>query len=156
MQPLSVKLTERIAMSNDIETGRQAITYGIVTIALAILFLGASFFAVGWGRAHYKLWKAEYTGRALEIEKEYMGKAVLAEAEHSRMARVEAAEAEKEAAALTAEAIEIVGEAAQEYPEYRQQEFYLALGEALKEGQIDQILYLPTEASLPITEAGKR
>lgn len=117
---------------------------------IAVLFLSM------WGWAHFRLWRAEYIGKAYEIEKMYTGKAILAEAEHSRMARVEAARAEKEAAALTAQAIAIVGEAAKNYPEYRQQEFYLALGEALKEGQIQQIIYLPTEAGLPITEAAKR
>jgi regulator of protease activity HflC (stomatin/prohibitin superfamily) len=125
---------------------------GVVAIALFIGLL----FATGWGWAHFRLWKAEYSGKALEIEKTYKGKAVLAEAENARMARVEAARAEKEAAQLTADAIAIVGEAAQKYPEYRQQEFYLALGEALQEGQIDQIIYLPTEAGMPITEARNR
>ena len=126
--------------------------FAVIAIAL---FIGLLFFA-GWGWAHFRLWKAEYTGKALEIEKTYKGKAVLAEAENARMARVEGAKAEKEAAQLTADAIAIVGEAAQKYPEYRQQEFYLALSEALQEGRISQIIYLPTEAGLPITEAGKR
>jgi regulator of protease activity HflC (stomatin/prohibitin superfamily) len=116
----------------------------------------AVFFAGSWGWAHLKLWRAEYVGQALEIEKRYQGQAILAEAQHSRQARVEQARAERDAAELSAEAIRIVGEAAQRFPEYRQQEFYLSLGEALKAGNIDQILYLPTEAGLPITEAGKR
>lgn len=127
----------------------------ILWIGIPLALLGIIFGAMfGW--AHFRLWKAEYTGRAFELEKMYVGKAILAEAEYSRSARVEQARAEKEAAQLTADAIEIVGEAAKAYPEYRQQEFYLALGEAFREGQIDQIIYLPTEAGLPLTEAGKR
>jgi len=129
---------------------------GLLAFTLASMFAIACLFGTMWGWAHFRLWKAEYTGKALEIEKEYVGKAILAEAEHARMARVEAARAEKEAAQLTADAIQIVGEAAQQYPEYRQQEFFLALGEALQEGNIEQIIYLPTEAGLPLTEAGKR
>lgn len=139
---------------NRYQKGNASLAVLSFTVALALLI--GVLFATGWGWAKFRLWKAEYTGKALEIEKTYNGKAILAEAEHARMARVEAARAEKEAAQMTADAIKIVGEAAQTYPEYRQQEFYLALGEALKEGQIDQILYLPTEAGLPVTEAGKR
>jgi regulator of protease activity HflC (stomatin/prohibitin superfamily) len=129
--------------------------YVLVTV-LGLVGLGVLVFGSGFCFVQYKLWRADYAGRTLEIERKYKGKAILAEAEHARKARVEAAKAEKEAAKLTAEAIQIVGEAAQKYPEYRQQEFYLSLGDALKEGKISQIIYLPTEAGMPITEAGKR
>lgn len=129
---------------------------GIIVIAGAFAFAAGVFFTVGWGYNHYRVWKADYAGRAQLIEMTYSGKAILAEAENSKKARIAAAEAERDAAKLTAEAIHIVGAAAKKYPEYRQQEFYLALGDALKEGRIDQILYLPTEAGLPITEAGHR
>lgn len=98
-----------------------------------------------WGIPTYNVW-----------QKGLSGKAVLAKAEFSRQARVMAAKAEKEAADYTAESIKIVGEAAQKYPEYRQQEFILAFGDALREGNIEQIIYVPTEAMIPITEAGKR
>ncbi len=129
---------------------------GIAVFAFSIALLAGVLFGIGWGWANFRLWKAEYVGQALEIEKQYQGKATLAEAQFSKQARVESARAEKESAQLTADAIQIVGEAAKNYPEYRQQEFYLSLGEALKDGKISQILYLPTEAGLPITEAGKR
>ncbi len=129
---------------------------GIAVFATGCALFIGMLFGVGAGWAKYRLWKAEYTGRALEIEMEYNGKAILAEAEYSRQTRVESARAENESAQLTADAIKIVGEAAQKYPEYRQQEFYLSLGEALKEGKIQQVIYLPTEAGLPVTEAGKR
>ena len=129
---------------------------GLCVVALGICLIAGVLFGVGATWAHYRLWKAEYSDKALEIEKEYKGKSILAEAEYSKQARVQAARAEKESAQLTADAIKIVGQAAKDFPEYRQQEFYLALGDALKEGKINQILYLPTEAGLPITEAGKR
>jgi regulator of protease activity HflC (stomatin/prohibitin superfamily) len=129
---------------------------GLAALALGIALIAGCFFGIGWGWANFRLWKAEYSGQALEIEKQYQGRATLAEAQFSKQARVESARAEKESAQLTADAIAIVGEAAKAYPEYRQQEFYLSLGEALKDGKISQILYLPTEAGLPITEAGHR
>lgn len=88
-------------------------------------------------------------------QQEMAGKARLAEATQSRQILIEQARAEKEAALLQAEAIKIMGEAAKMYPEYRQQEFIGAFGEALKAGKISQIIYVPTEANIPIMEAGK-
>ena len=49
-----------------------------------------------------------------------------------------------------------MGEAAKKYPEYRQQEFINSFGIALKDGKIQQIIYVPTEANVPIMESGKR
>ena len=85
---------------------------------------------------------------------EMKGKASLAEASQSRKIQIEQARGELEAAKLRAEAIAIVGEAAKKYPEYRTQELYGAFGEALREGTIDQIIYVPTENQIPILRAG--
>lgn len=100
--------------------------------------------ALMFGLPLYRVWQQEMAGKAR-----------LAEATQSRQILIEQARAEKEAAALQAEAIRIMGKAAQEYPEYRQQEFIGAFGEALKAGKINQIIYVPTEANIPIMEAGK-
>ena len=87
---------------------------------------------------------------------ELRGQAALAEAKSSKQVQVEQARGELESSKLRAEAIKIIGSAAQEYPEYRNQEFIGAFGEALKEGQIEQIIYVPTDGNIPILEAGKR
>ena len=87
----------------------------------------------------YNVWEQEKTGQA-----------ELARAEQSRQILVTQAKAEKEAAVMRAEAIAIVGKASKDFPEYRQQEFIGAFAEALKEGKISQIIYVPTEANIPI------
>ena len=87
---------------------------------------------------------------------ELSGKAMLKKAEQEKLIMIETAKAEKDSAVYRAAAIETIGKMAQKYPEYRQQEFLGAVGEALIEGNINQILYIPTEAMMPITEAGKR
>src|SRR5690606_35480962 len=89
-------------------------------------------------------------------QQEMSGKAKLAEATQSRQVLIEQARAEKEAASLQADAIQIMGEAAKQYPEYRQQEFISAFGEALRNGTISQIIYVPTEANIPILEATRQ
>lgn len=111
----------------------------IVVVAIAII-VGLMF-----GLPQYTVWQQEMAGKAR-----------LAEATQSRQILIEQARAEKEAAVLQAEAIKIMGEAAQKYPEYRKQEFIGAFGEALKAGKISQIIYVPTEANIPLMEAGKR
>ncbi|MFD2743765.1 MULTISPECIES: hypothetical protein [Sphingobacterium] len=110
----------------------------IVIVAIGII-LGLMF-----GLPRYNVWQQEMAGRAR-----------LAEATQSRQILIEQARAEKDAALLQAEAIKIMGEAAQRYPEYRKQEFIGAFGEALKAGKINQIIYVPTEANIPILEAAR-
>lgn len=84
------------------------------------------------------------------------GEAELAKAHAARQVLVAQAEAERDAAKMRAQAIEIVGQAAKDYPEYRTQEFIGAFAEAMHNGKISQIIYVPTEANIPVLEAGKR
>lgn len=83
------------------------------------------------------------------------GEAELAKANYARQTQVAQAQAELDAAKLRAQAIAMVGKAAQDYPQYRQQEFIGAFADALRDGKIQQIMYVPTEAGIPITEAGR-
>lgn len=73
-----------------------------------------------------------------------VGEAALKRATQERKIQVEQAQAEKDAASLRAEAIAIVGEAAQKFPEYRLQEFMGAFAEALQNESIDKIIFVPT------------
>ena len=98
-----------------------------------------------WGCPQYYVYSSRLSGQA-----------TLAKSVAARQVLVSQAEAEKEAASLRADAIKIVGQAAKEYPEYRTQEFIGAFAEALHNGTISQIIYVPTEANIPIIEAGKR
>lgn len=116
-------------------------SFGVVIFVITCVVAG--FFL--WAVPTYKVWQ-----RGLD------GEAELRRAEQTKKITIEIARAEEEAATLRANAIAIMGEAAQKYPEYRQQEFMSAFGEALREGTISQIIYVPTEANMPIMEAGKR
>lgn len=113
----------------------------VLTAALILIIIVLMLFA--W--PHYKVWKQGMNGQAL-----------LAEAEQSKMIQVQTARAELESAKLRAEAIQTIGKAAKEFPEYRKQEFIGAFGDALRDGKIQQIIYVPTEANIPVLEAGKR
>lgn len=116
------------------------VVWGSLLTVLLLIFIGILF--ILW--PIYNVWSEKMAGEA-----------VLAHAHAARMVLVTQAEAEREAASKRAEAIKIVGQAAKDYPEYRQQEFLGAFAEALKEGKINQIMYVPTEASIPITESSR-
>ena len=113
----------------------------VVLTLIIIAVIGLLFFAIPM----WNVWRMGLSGEA-ELNK----------AEQTKKIMIETARAEMEASSLRARAIEIMGGAAKKYPEYRQQEFIQAIGEALREGDIDQIIYVPTESNIPITEAGKR
>lgn len=112
-----------------------------ILTALATIFLAA---AILWGAPTYNVWQQEMAG-----------KAVLAEASQSRQVQIEQAKAELESSKIRAQAIEVIGAAAKAYPEYRQQEYMAAMGEALNSGDIEQMIYIPTEANIPVTEASR-
>jgi regulator of protease activity HflC (stomatin/prohibitin superfamily) len=81
------------------------------------------------------------------------GEAINAQSHGARQALVSQAQAELDAAQRRADAVKIMGQAAKDFPEYRQQEFIGAFAHAMQEGRISQIIYVPTEANIPITES---
>lgn len=127
-------------------------SFGIVGFAVAIAFFAATIFGVLWAWQHFKVFQAEYSG-----------KAVLAEAEFSRQVAVKEAQARKDSAALLAEAEVLRAEGvakanaivadglggAEGYLRY----LYIQMLDGNPE---KQVIYIPTEAGLPVLEAGKR
>jgi regulator of protease activity HflC (stomatin/prohibitin superfamily) len=120
-------------------------------VLVCVTMIGLPMFVV----PHYNVWSAGMRGQAM-----------LREAEHSKRITIETAKAKVEAAKLEAEAeferakgmsksIEAVGEMASKFPEYKLQRFIEAYATALEDGKIDQIIYVPTEANIPIVEAGR-
>ncbi len=112
-------------------------TFGIIFLMLLVGF-GM------WGCPRYEVYSQGLYGAA-----------ELAKAEQNRKILVQQAIAEEEAAKYRARAIKIVGQAAKDFPEYRYQEFLGAFGEALQSDAIDKIIFVPTEANIPVTEAGR-
>ena len=131
--------------------GLKNFAIGAVLLGLGILAVPGAIAGVIMVWQPIRIYIAEYTVRAETLR----GEAELRRAEQNRQIQVEQAQAERDAATLRAEAIEIVGQAAKDYPEYRYQEFLGGFTEALREGTVDQIIYVPTEAGIPVMEAGR-
>ena len=114
-------------------------------IAVALLLCSVVAVVILFGGPMYRVWSAGKSGEAK-----------LRQAESEKQIMIETAKAELESSKLRAQAIETVGAMSQKYPEYRQQEFIAAFGEAIQSGQVEQIIYVPTEANIPIVEARRK
>lgn len=110
----------------------------ILSVSSLVLFMGLSA-VVAFGYPQYKVW-----------EQSKAGEAALAKATQDRQIKVQEAEAEQEAASKQAEANRILGESIRQYPESMEQKWV----EATKKTS-NQVIYLPTEASVPITESAR-
>lgn len=127
--------------------GAAALVFGLGLGSLVLL----SAVALGmWGCPVYSVYSARKNGEA-----------ILAHATSSKLAKVQEAEATRESASKLAEADSlralgvaaanrIIGQSLDNNPKYLTWLFY----ESIKETQ-NQIIYVPTESNLPITEAGR-
>lgn len=132
------------------ERGESEVAAAIGIGGLIVLFLAIVVCLGMWGCPQYNVY-----------EREMAGKAELAQAESNRQISVREAQAKKDAAKLlaeaeverakgVAEANKIIGEGLKGHDEYLR---YLWISNIDKVS--GQIIYVPTEASLPILEAGK-
>ena len=108
---------------------------GIIVFVICLLISAGIIF----GYPNYMVW-----------EQRKQGEAALAKATQDRQTKVQEAEAEQEAASKQAEANRILGESVREYPEAMEQKWVEAFANTS-----NQVIYLPTEASVPITESGR-
>ena len=119
---------------------------------IAALVLGtiATAFAL-WGFPHYRVYSRRMSGQAELEQQEYTKRIMIEDAR----ARMEAAKllrlAEVERAHGVAEANTIIGESLQDNEAYLR---YLWV-QGLQDGS-SEIIYVPTEANLPILEATRR
>lgn len=111
-------------------------TKGFCATISIFIALGAG---IAFGYPEYKVW-----------EQSKAGEAALAKATQDRQIKVQEAEAEQEAATKQAEANRIIGESIRNYPEAMEQKWVEAI-----EKTSNQVIYLPTEASIPITESAR-
>ncbi len=100
---------------------------------------------------HYSVWQQGLAGQAELKRAEQNRKIAVNEAEAKRDSARMLAEAEIERAKGVAEANRIIGESLKENEAYLR---YLWI-QGLQDGS-SEVIYVPTEASLPILEAGRR
>lgn len=99
----------------------------------------------------YRLYSQDYTGQANLKQQEWEKKIAIESAKAKKQSAIYEAEAEIERAKGVAEANRIIGESLQQNENYIK---YLWIDGLKDIGE--NVIYVPTEAGLPILEAGKR
>lgn len=99
---------------------------------------------------HYKVWALEMDGKAELAKSEWSKKILIEEAKAKKESAILEAEAEVERAKGVAKSNEIIADGLKNNEEYLR---YLWINNLKQDGQV---IYVPTEAGLPILEAGKR
>lgn len=104
-----------------------------------------------WGCPHYNVYEQQLSGEAELAKANYSKKVQIQDAEAKFESAKSLAQAEVERAKGVAKANEIIGSSLRNNEEYLRYLWIHQLGE----GKND-VIYVPTEANLPILEAGKR
>ncbi|MFT4308065.1 MAG: membrane protease subunit [Candidatus Woesearchaeota archaeon] len=121
---------------------RQAIILGFVIVAIIALAM--------YGLPQYRVYSQELAGKAQLREADWNRQIQIREAEAARESARLLAEAEVERARGVAEANLIIGDSLKDNEAYLR---YLFI-QSLKTSDSD-VIYIPTEAGLPILEAGR-
>lgn len=116
---------------------------GITIVAFVVLLMA--------GFPYYNVWEQDLAGKAALARASQDRQIAVQEALAKREAATNLAEAEIERAKGVAKANQIIGESLRNNEEYLR---YLWI-DGLQQNK-SQVIYVPTEANLPILEAGKR
>jgi hypothetical protein len=106
-----------------------------------------------WGCPKYNVYSSEMAGKAELAQAEYNRQVKTLEAAQTQESAKHLAQAEIERAKGVAEANRIIGESLKGNEDYLHYLWIHNLGEVKKSGS--QVIYVPTEANLPIMEAGR-
>lgn len=106
-----------------------------------------------WGCPQWNVYESRLSGEAQLAEAESNRKIAIAEAEAKKESAQALAEAEIIRAKGVAEANKIIGDSLKQNEAYLRYLYIQSLSEA--ESQGNKIIYIPTEAGLPILEAGR-
>lgn len=132
------------------ENEKKQLRKGIVALGVVALIGAGSIGGLMYGWQQYKVFSAEQDGRATLAKAEQDRQIAVAEARAKKESAEMLAEAEIARAKGLAKANEIVADSLKGKDEYIH---YLWI-EALKESK-DQVIYIPTEAGIPITESNR-
>lgn len=123
---------------------------GAIGILLFISILVFGWFGVSSVYTKYNVWRAGMAGKAELMQADWNRQIAVREAEAKRESAVSLAQAEVERAKGVAQANKIIGDSLKNNEEYLR---YLWV-DSLKETQ-NKVIYVPTEANLPILEASR-
>jgi len=119
-----------------------------IVVCCVILFIIILGIALAWALPQYGVWEKELSGKAQLKEAEWSRQIVIEEANAKMESAKLLAQAEVERAKGVAEANEIIGESLKGNEAYLRYLWIMGLQDGSSE-----VVYIPTEANLPILEA---
>ncbi len=128
-----------------------SILQGLVAILIGLFVVLGGIGGCMWGLPQYKVYKQEMAGRAILAEAESSRQVAILEARAKKEAAVSLAAAEVERAKGVAAANQIIGDSLHNNEDYLRYLFVNAM-----EHTSNQVIYVPTEANLPILEASRK
>lgn len=132
--------------------GGQSETAGAIGLGMVALFILCALLALGaWGCPKYDVYSKTMSGQAKLAEAQSSRQVVIAEAKAKEEAAEHLANAEVKRAQGVARANEIIGNSLKGNDAYLRYLWIDKLGD-----NDHSIIYIPTEAGLPLTEAGRR
>lgn len=121
-----------------------------IFLACFLMFIA---FAVGlWGCPQYRVWQQGLEGQAELKRAEWNRQVAVTEAQAKHEAAKALAQAEVERAKGVAQANQIIGESLKNNESYLRWLWIEGLKDA---GSHEKVIYIPTEAGLPLLEAGR-
>lgn len=130
-----------------LQLGRGEMAF-LVTVLVGAVFLVVLLGFALWGYPKYKVYAQEMSGRAVLVEAESSRQVAVLEANAKRDSAKALAQAEVERAKGVAEANRIIGDSLNNNEQYLRYLFVNSL-----ENTRNQVIYVPTEANLPVLEA---
>lgn len=130
-------------IKSEVNLSKIALDATFIVVALIALVMG--------GCPYYNVWQQDLAGKASLARASQDRQIAVQEALAKKEAAVNLAEAEIERAKGVAKANQIIGDSLRNNEEYLR---YLWI-DGLQQNK-SQVIYVPTEANLPILEAGKR
>jgi regulator of protease activity HflC (stomatin/prohibitin superfamily) len=124
--------------------------FTLISLVLLVLLIIGGFFGIYAGYAKLNLWASSIRGESQLREAEWNRKIIVREAESKKDAAIMLAQAEIERAKGVAQANKIIGNSLKGNDDYLR---YLWI-DSLQHTQ-DKVIYIPTEAGLPILEANR-
>lgn len=123
---------------------------GFCGLLILFLFICASLFGVGYLYNHYAVWSAGMSGKAELNQADYSRQIAVREALAKKNSAIMLADAEVERAKGVAAANKIIGTSLEGNEAYLR---YLWIQNL--QNDKNQVIYVPTEANLPILEANR-
>lgn len=122
---------------------------GVAVLVGFVLFIGV-LFGISYTYRNYSVWSSSMAGKAELARAEFSRKIAVTEAEAKAAAAESLAKADIIRAEGIAKANKIIGQSLSQNEKYLQWKFIDELPQ-----QQNQIIYLPTDSFLPMTEAGR-